>query len=364
MVEIPHTVAHIDPDWLRASACPADAAAFANLNAVRAERLAEGVGMATDIYRLHLDHGRGAATGPASLVAKLPSSSPEVREVARGWGLYQREVLFYRNIAASAGVRVPKAYVAEFDPKTHGYVLVMEDLSPAIGGDRAIGLPLEHARLALNGIADLHSSWWNRPELAALEATLHPFGEGSWVGTGERLAAAWPIFEPFLAVRASPTLRRIGARMSAVIEPLMIDMARGSRTLCHGDFHADNLMFAPRDGGTVLVTVDWQAPLQARGAVDVGNLLSMSVTTDLRRAHEADLLRAYHDKLLAGGVSGYVYDAFLHDYRRSLLIGFFYVIQTAAVVDLTYSRTEALFDSGVRRLDAAVQDHGLEQFVA
>ena len=56
------------------------------------------------------------------------------------------------------------------------------------------------------------------------------------------------------------------------------------------------------------MTIDWQAPLQARGAFDVGHLMSMSVTTALRRAHEAALLHGYHDKLTAAGVEDYPYD--------------------------------------------------------
>jgi len=89
----------------------------------------------------------------------------------------------------------------------------------------------------------------------------------------------------------------------------------------------------------------------------------MSVATELRRAHEADLLRHYHDRLSAGGVERYPYDEFVHDYRRGLLIGFTYTVQAGPAVDMAHARTEALFDSAVRRLDAAVQDHGLTEFV-
>ena len=272
-------------------------------------------------------------------------------------------MLFYRDIAATVALRTPKTYVAEFDPETHWFVLVMEDLSRATGGNQIVGLPLDHARLALDEIAILHASWWNRPELVALEATIQPFGEGPWIGTGHRHGAAWPAFERFLAGRASPGLRRVGERMASAIEPMMVDMARAPRTLCHGDFRADNLMFAPRDCGPALIIIDWQAPLQARGAFDVGHLMSMSVTTALRRAHEAVLLHGYHDKLVAAGVEDYGYDEFFHDYRRGLLIGFTYVVQMGAVADLAHPRAEALFDSAVRRLDAAVQDHGLVDFV-
>lgn len=361
MVAIPHSAGDIDAAWLRASVRPPDAAAFASLTTVRAERLGEGVGMASDLHRLRLGYGPGAPPGPATLIAKLPSSIPEVRDMARGWGQYQREVLFYRDIAATVAMRTPRAYVAEFDPETQRFVLVMADLSPATDGNQVAGLSLDHARLALNEIATLHASWWNRPELAALEASIQPFGEGPWAGAGARHAAAWPAFETFLASRASPEFRRVAERMAAAVEPMMVDIAKGSRTLCHGDFRADNLMFAPGEGG--LITVDWQAPLQARGAFDVGYLMSMSLTTDLRRAHEADLLHGYHDRLAAGGVEDYAYDQFHHDYRRGLLIGFTYVVQGGAAADLTHPGAEALFDSAVRRVDAAVQDHGLGEFV-
>lgn len=363
MITIPSSAGDITAAWLRASVRSEDAQVFANLTSVSAERLGEGVATTTDIRRLKLSYAPGAKLGPATLVAKLPSASPEVREVARGWSTYRREVLFYRDIASTVALRIPKAYVAEYDPQTNGFVLVMEDLSPAIDGDQVAGLPLGHVRLALDEIAALHARWWNRPELVALEGAIQPFGEGLWVGTGARHAAAWPRFERFLAGRASPDLRRAGQRMASVIEPMMVDMARAPRTLCHGDFRADNLMFAHRPGGATLFTVDWQAPMQARGAFDVGLLMSMSVTTELRRAHEAALLRGYHDKLMAGGVEDYAYDEFFHDYRRGLLIGFTYVVQAGPAVDMAHPRTEALFDSAVRRVDAALQDHGLAEFV-
>lgn len=361
---IPDSVEQISPDWLRASVRAPDAATFSNLTSVRAERLGEGVGMLTNLHRLHLGYAAVAAPGPATLVAKLPSSVPEVLQMARDWGLYRREVLFYRDVAPTVGLRVPKAYVTEFDPATDTFALIMEDLSPAAGGDQTTGLPLDYARLALEAAAALHATWWNRPELASLEAAIQPFGEGPWVGTGARVAAAWPRFEPFLAGRASPALVRIGERMGSAIEPLMVDIARAPRTLCHGDFRADNLMFAQGDAGTALITLDWQVALQARGAVDVSQLLSLSITTDLRRAHETALLRGYHDKLVAGGVDGYAYDEFFHDYRRGLLVGFFYVILSGGANDLTQPAAEALFDSAVRRLDAVVEDHGLEALVA
>ena len=115
---------------LRAWVRPKDAEVFANLTSVGAEPVGEGVATSTQIYRLRLGYGPGARAGPATMIAKMPSFSPEVREVARGWSTYQREVLFYREVAATIALRIPKPYVAEFDPRTHGFVVVMEDLPP------------------------------------------------------------------------------------------------------------------------------------------------------------------------------------------------------------------------------------------
>lgn len=363
MVEIPYSVGEISAEWLRASVRPDDAAAFASLTSIRAERLGEGVATTSDIHRLVLGYAPGGQSGPAALVVKMPSSSPEARELAHGWSTYRREVLFYRNIAATVGLRIPKAYVAEFNPETERFVLVMDDLSASTDGDQIAGLPLAHVRLALDEIVGLHATWWNRPELVALEAFIEPYGEELWAGSGARHTAAWPGFAAFVAARASPELVRVGERLGGALERMMRDMSRTPRTLCHGDFRAGNMLFSSLDGAAALAIVDWQAPMQAKGAFDVGYLMSMSITTELRRAHEADLLRSYHQRLTAGGVEDYPYETFFRDYRRGLLIGFTYVVHSSGSVDMGHPRILALFDSAVRRVDAALQDHCLAEFV-
>ena len=76
MARIPYLVGDINADWLRASVRPEDAAAFANLTSVRAERLGEGIATSTDIHRLVLGYAPGARPGPATLVVKQPFTSP------------------------------------------------------------------------------------------------------------------------------------------------------------------------------------------------------------------------------------------------------------------------------------------------
>ena len=54
---------------------------------------------------------------------------------------------------------------------------------------------------------------------------------------------------------------------------------------------------------------------QGGGAEDVGYLLSQNLTVADRRAHETDLLRAYHDALVGHGVSGYSFESLQADYE-------------------------------------------------
>jgi hypothetical protein len=168
MTQMPRSIGEVDADWLRGAVGPEDAPAFRGLVSVAAERVAEAAATSTEIYRLVLSYADGAPRGPVSLIAKLPSSNPEARAVARGWSTYEREVQFYRSVAATVGIRIPRGYVAEFDPGTYWFVLVMEDLAPAVDGNQVVGLSLEQARLALGAGGGFLRTWWYRSVLAGL----------------------------------------------------------------------------------------------------------------------------------------------------------------------------------------------------
>jgi hypothetical protein len=359
-VTIPAGATSITAEWLREAA---DAPELKGVRSVAAERLGEGVGMTTEIYRLTLGYADGAVPGPATLVAKLQASLPGMRDVANAYGLYEREVLFYRDLAATIEMRSPRAYVAEFDPATKAFVLVMEDLCDTTPGDQVAGLTLDQIKVAIGQVGALHARWWNRPELKALEDKVQPFGTPPYCDFGARHASGWETFDRFLVGRVSPELRRVGERMCSSLDRMASDMAEGPRTLCHGDFRADNLMFTGGDAAPGLTCVDWQIAMQARGPFDIGYMMSGSVNADVRREHEMALLRDYHDSLAAAGVEGYGFDECFHDYRRALLIGLTYLSQSGAVADLTHRRTEALYDAGMRRIDAAIHDLGLAEFV-
>lgn len=103
-------------------------------------------------------------------------------------------------------------------------------------------------------------------------------------------------------------------------------------TLCHGDLRADNIFFTGDEvAGTLdVIPIDFQLARTAPGETDMAYFLSMSLTTEIRRAWELRLLRAYWIKLCTsspgaaagqGGVSAeeYPFELCLHNFQLGLV---------------------------------------------
>lgn len=363
MVSIPNDPSEITAAWLCEALNSGGRAAGADVRSLKVERFGEGLGVTTELYRLTPTYAPGGQGGPATLIAKVPSSIPEMRAVSAAYGLYEREVVFYRDLASTISLRSPLCYFAGFDPASQRFIIVMEDLASARACDQVIGMSLDEARMAIEEVAALHVRWWDKPELKALEGVIQPLGVPPYQ-MDARHAAAWPVMESYLAGRVSKEMLRVGERLATALDRMGSGLAAGSRTLCHGDYRADNLLFRTNGGASELVALDWQVAMQARGAFDIGYMMSASVTTELRRDHEMALLGQYHHRLVEGGVEGYAFDQCFHDYRTALLFGCTYLVQAGAASDRTHPRTDALLNSFARRVDAATADLGLHEFVA
>src|SRR5690606_38884061 len=104
-------------------------------------------GVNGETYRVHLEYAHG--DGPASLVAKFPADRPAARTVAAFQHWYEREVEFYRRLAASSPLGTPRCYVASIEA-TGEYVLLLEDLRPAWRqGDQLASCAEREARAAI-----------------------------------------------------------------------------------------------------------------------------------------------------------------------------------------------------------------------
>jgi len=102
----------------------------------------------------------------------------------------------------------------------------------------------------------------------------------------------------------------------------------------HNDFRPDNMLFG--EPGERIAVVDWQTSNFLGTGMDVAYFLGGAFPREQRRLHEQDLLRGYHEQLLALGVSGYSFEHLVNDYRHYS----FAAIAVAIAATLIVKRTE------------------------
>ncbi|MFA1545892.1 phosphotransferase [Actinomadura chokoriensis] len=304
-----------------------------------------GTGQIGSVYRLSLA-GVGA---PPRLVAKLPLADPAARAMLGG--TYRTEVLFYRDIAGTVAIRTPHCHHAEIDPDTFEFVLLLEDLAPAVQGDQLAGCSARHARDCVAGLAGLHGPRWCDASLLDVDGLTRPTASDA-ATLAEVYGPAVEIFIDRFPNRLYPEDRETLRSTVGAIGSWLID--RSERFgLVHGDYRLDNLLFPPEG---VPVTVDWQTLTIGLPARDLSYFLATSLKVADRRAHERDLVAHYHRALLGHGVRDYSLDLCWDDYRFALLQAPLIIVLGCAYGTPT-ERGDAMFLAMTARACAAIRDH-------
>ena len=78
------------------------------------------------------------AAPPSSTVAPGKPAEGTFRDAERNYRAFEREALFYRDVAGHVDVRVPRVFHSHAGPD--GSVLVMEDLTRLTCGDQVRGM--------------------------------------------------------------------------------------------------------------------------------------------------------------------------------------------------------------------------------
>jgi aminoglycoside phosphotransferase (APT) family kinase protein len=254
-----------------------------------------GTGQVSDTVRLTLAYSRPAGL-PATMVAKVPSADPASRHASRATRTYEIEARFYAEIAPGLDASIPRCLFVAYDAGADDYVVLLEDLAPAVPGDQLRGIQPADARAAVEEMAALHAACWDSPALAAMDW----LNRGSAAATESTAAMIGGLFDGFrdrYATRLAPetitVMEKFVPRLGAYLT------SRGSAgTLAHCDFRADNLMF-----GTGRPTiVDWQSCRLGPGTGDLSYFLGSSLPVQHRREHEHALVRHYHGVITARGV--------------------------------------------------------------
>lgn len=359
MVEIVSTPEAITAPWL--TQVLSQAGVLSDAKVIGLARTKVGDGMLGESVRFDLTYDRPSEDAPKSVVGKFPSTDPVSRATGAGLGLYRKEVAFYSHIATTVAIRTPKPFLAQHDDANGDFVLIMEDMGPARGGNQLTGCSLEDAQVAMVEAAALHGPRWGDASLSEMAI----FDPGS--------ASPQAIIEMF-----GPILQAFEARYGDVLEPDYMAACRdfGANidkyyqavppapvTLQHLDFRLDNMLFEPQGGRWPLAVLDWQSVTLGAGVLDVGYFIGAGLLPEVRRKHEQDLLRQWLDALKRYGVRDYGWDGAWEAYRHCLLQGVFTAI-FASVGTKQTERGDAMFMTMARRHCAQALDLGSIEMLA
>ena len=243
--------------------------------------------------RLRLTYG-SSQPGPESLFVKLAPVDPVHRELIGASRMGRREVDFYRAIAPSIELRVPRVYWADSSDEG-AFVLLLEDLAGrgCTFSDGAWGVGADAAAVALEGLARFHARFGE----ASVRSAVAPWLAQPAIEGGEIIPQLLRgILEEH---RDELTDAYVTAGHLYAEHHLRFDQLwdSGPQTCIHGDPHIGNVFLEEGRVGFF----DWGLCRESTPLRDVSYFLTMTVEPDDRRAAERDLIRLYVDALSASG---------------------------------------------------------------
>jgi len=346
--------------------------------------LGQGEGFMGELARLTLTYD--GPPGPPTVIAKIPTQIEQNRALGKSLGIYEREVRIYADVLPSLPTPSPEVYAAIYEAKgdeaelaaqaekaeklpvwllrlilkrqvsdadVPPTVLLLEDLAArAAVGDQVVGLPLSSIEDSLRAIARLHAAtwegagvpdehWmWDRSKTVKLSQAIYL--------NGRKETAR--VIAPYMSQRTLDLLKGVKKTGIARLRRMFADQPR---CLQHGDYRPDN-MFFDGDGGVAAV-IDWQGTNVGPAIFDVLYFLLSALEVDDPDAHADDLMRVYHDELVANGVSNYPFDRMMEHYEEMLLIFVHGMPLLVANVDFGDGRGVELLAGNLRRFESLLR---------
>ena len=325
---IADTVADLTPGWFTATLREGGTIAESD-TVTSAEAEPVGTGQVGLVALARLTYEGPTTDAPSTLIVKLPSPDAGSRGMATAMGLYEAEVRFYEEVAPRLGAAIPRMHWGRVDASAGRFSLVLDDLTgTADVGNMVAGCGPEHAALAIGQLADFQAPVWADPDLPT-RAWLDP------TRTDMMFAAVQPAVDLFLerfANRLDPRYCDLVRRLAPHAAGYRSRLWEPPYVVAHSDYRLDNMLFGRTPDVPPISVVDWQGARLGPPLLDAAVFFAGCMTPEDRRAHEGDLLRAYHDRLLAAGVSGFSFEDCLESYRRCSLWPFLLGIAVSVTV--------------------------------
>lgn len=269
------------------------------------------------ISYLEVRYTSAEPTAPRHLFLKI-SKNERHSEPVPEWA---SEIIFYSNVAGEMPQPpVPRCFDAVFSHATGRWHLLLEDLSATHAAASPVP-SFDKCTLAIDSLAEIHAYWWEHPRLG------QDVGRFLTMADVEKLtrevAANHDRFAEAFGDSLSAAQRTIYSRVLATFpRPWLRLTGPKGLTLTHGDAHLGNFLYPRKKAGRAII-VDWQLWHAHIGPRDLAYMMTIFWDSARRAEMEEKLLRRYHRRLLARGVTGYSWEQCWRDYRWSAIRNIF-----------------------------------------
>ncbi|MFN0096765.1 MAG: phosphotransferase [Dehalococcoidia bacterium] len=349
-------------DWLTAALRESGVLRESRVTSAVPSSLGEGFGLLGSLTRLTLTYDRPEPGAPVTLVAKFPHISEANRDIARQYRIYEREFVFYREVAPAVDTELPRVLYQGLDASIGDAVILLADLAPSRVGDQLVAPTRSEVIATVREIAKVHAAWWGRCDSPSLSRVPY-LNDALWLQVAQSMKIFWPTFQRTFPDLLNDNLREIGDRFAPGIAALADRLSAAPATLVHGDLRLDNLFFPTRPEHPALVIADWQLTSRGQGIYDIAYFMSQSIEAEMRRVLERDVVRIYHEALSANGVTGYSLESAWEGYRRAVMWCMMYPVAAGGGIDLTNDRGVELARAMARRSFAAIEELEADQFL-
>jgi len=278
---------------------------------IKTEILGDSKGFLSSIVKVIIIYDKKEVSAPDSLVVKIEPESGPFREYGNELHAFQREILFYKEVAGNVPIRLPVIYFTVDEPPA--FSIVMEDLSHYEPGDQVVGMNLNQIRTTVENVGKLQAEYWNNGALGKL----------NWMPSTNNIAfdyaIKWDSFVKHFGQFTDQKGLKVGEKLKNSVKWLENEVSKRPKTIVHSDLREDNLLFGSGGADEEVLILDWQLAIRSMGAFDVARLIGGSELPSERKGHQFEVLRCWYDTLIDCGVEAYSWEEAQYDFRLGAL---------------------------------------------
>jgi aminoglycoside/choline kinase family phosphotransferase len=276
----------------------------------------------------------------------------------------QREYYFYTEISTVSSIRSPICYYGDFSEDSGDSILLLEDLGKGQIGNIISGGTIEAAQIAVDELAKLHAAWWEKASLRVMK-WLPPMPDledpEARDCLGDLFTKHWTLFQGRFEDAIPETLRKAWDVYVHEFHNIRMQSNKPPLTLCHGDYHLENISLSGSGQDARATVFDWQCLRVSQGPLDICYFLVLNLDPDLRRKCEPEILARYCDRLVEAGVTAYTFDECYHAYKVSLYeLLLARMVGAGALLNTSSERAQELFRTIIYRTTEAIKDYPIQ----